>query len=132
MRPADQAANEPYLAAIRAHLSENEFENAWNATRDTPLEQVIVEARAHVSQMPPAAARHAAGLTAREVEVLQLLIEGLTDREIAASLSLSPRTVGGHVTHLLGKLGVDSRTAAVAYALRQGLITPVPPSGLPE
>src|SRR4051812_45450321 len=57
----------------------------------------------------------AAGLTAREHEVLQLLAQGMSDREIAEELSLSPRTVRGHVTHLLGKLGVDARTAA-AYA----------------
>jgi len=66
------------------------------------------------------------GLTGRERDVLRLLAEGMSDREIAHALSVSPRTVGGHVTHLLGKLGVDSRTAAVALALRHRLVDPSP------
>jgi non-specific serine/threonine protein kinase len=61
------------------------------------------------------------GLTQREQEVLRMLSLGLTDRQIAAKLSLSPRTVGGHVTNLLGKLGVESRTAAAILAIRLGL-----------
>jgi DNA-binding CsgD family transcriptional regulator len=61
------------------------------------------------------------GLTPREGEVLRLLVRGLTDREIAAALFISPRTVGGHVANLLAKLGLDSRTAAAAYAVRHGL-----------
>ncbi len=62
------------------------------------------------------------GLTQREREILALLVEGLSDREIAASLFLSPRTVGWHVTHLLTKLDVPSRTEAMAAALRHGLV----------
>jgi DNA-binding CsgD family transcriptional regulator len=61
-------------------------------------------------------------LTARERDVLRLLSEGCSDREIAEALFISPRTVGGHVTNLLAKLGVDSRTAAAAMAIREELI----------
>jgi predicted ATPase/DNA-binding CsgD family transcriptional regulator len=60
-------------------------------------------------------------LTAREREVLRLLALGLTDRHIADQLSISPRTVGGHVTRLLDKLDVDSRTGAAVLAIRYGL-----------
>lgn len=63
-----------------------------------------------------------AGLTPREIEVLQLLVEGLSDREIAEALYLSPRTVGWHVNHILAKLDVPTRTAAAAAALRRGLV----------
>ena len=59
-------------------------------------------------------------LTPREAEVLRLLAQGLSDRKIAEGLFLSSRTVGGHVTSLLTKLDLDSRTAAV-YAVRHGL-----------
>jgi DNA-binding NarL/FixJ family response regulator len=52
--------------------------------------------------------------------VLRLLTNGLSDREIAAALFISPRTAGYHVSNLLGKLGVESRTAAAALALRLG------------
>ncbi len=63
----------------------------------------------------------APGLTRREAEVLELLARGLSDREIAEALSVSPRTVGGYVTKLLTKLNLESRTAAAVYAVRHGL-----------
>lgn len=63
-----------------------------------------------------------AGLTAREQEVLRLLSEGCSDREIAQALSVSPRTASTHVTNILNKLGVNTRTAAAALAIRQGLV----------
>jgi DNA-binding NarL/FixJ family response regulator len=63
-----------------------------------------------------------AGLTPRERDVLRLLAGGMTDREIAETLFISPRTVGGHVSNLLAKLGVDSRTAAAAWAVRNGIV----------
>ena len=62
------------------------------------------------------------GLTPREIEVLKLLVEGLSDREIAESLFLSPRTVGWHVNHVLTKLDAPSRTAAATAAVRRGLV----------
>jgi DNA-binding NarL/FixJ family response regulator len=62
-----------------------------------------------------------AGLTRRELEVLRLLAAGHANREIADALFLSHRTVTTHVGHIFAKLGVDSRTAAAAYALRHGL-----------
>jgi DNA-binding NarL/FixJ family response regulator len=60
-------------------------------------------------------------LTAREREVLRLLVAGHTDREIAKALFVSPRTVGTHVSHILAKLQVETRRGARAYALRHGL-----------
>ncbi|HWC40486.1 MAG TPA: AAA family ATPase [Actinomycetota bacterium] len=68
-----------------------------------------------------ATAANPAGLTARQVEVLELLADGLTDAEIAARLSLSVKTVGHHVSALLAKLGVGSRREAAAAARRLGL-----------
>ena len=63
-----------------------------------------------------------AALTPRELEVLQLAAEGDSVEEIAATLILSPGTVRTHLGSIYGKLGAKSRTAAVATALRQGLI----------
>lgn len=62
-----------------------------------------------------------AGLTRREQEVLRLLTGGLTNREIAQELFVSPRTVDMHVRHVLAKLGCASRTAAARRALELGL-----------
>jgi len=56
-------------------------------------------------------------LTAREVEVLGLVAEGLNDQEVAQRLYLSPRTVGRHLTSVYRKLGVGSRTAAAERGL---------------
>lgn len=59
-------------------------------------------------------------LTPREMEVIQLLTEGLSNKEIARLLSVSPRTVNFHLDNIYSKLGVSSRTEAAIYALRQG------------
>jgi DNA-binding CsgD family transcriptional regulator len=77
----------------------------------------------HVPRGPNrATAANPAGLTGRQVEVLGLLAEGLTDAEIAARLSLSAKTVGHHVSALLAKLGVGSRRQAAAAARRLGVV----------
>ena len=60
------------------------------------------------------------GLTTREAQVLELLVEGLSQEEIAVRLVISPKTVGTHIQHVLPKLGVHSRTQAVAFAAREG------------
>ena len=62
-------------------------------------------------------------LTAREIEVLELLAEGLSNKGIARRLGISDQTVKFHVSSLTGKLGAHSRTAAVRLAVRRGLIT---------
>ena len=63
-----------------------------------------------------------AGLTPREMDVLHLIADGHSNVEIASELSISPKTVSIHVGNILSKLGVDSRTAAASYALRNGLV----------
>ncbi len=62
------------------------------------------------------------GLSPRELEVLRLLVDGRTDREIAEELFISPRTAMSHVANIRNKLGVDSRTAATAIAIRESLV----------
>ncbi|HUG13994.1 MAG TPA: LuxR C-terminal-related transcriptional regulator [Thermomicrobiales bacterium] len=62
------------------------------------------------------------GLTPREREVLQLLVEGMSNQAIAAALFISPRTAESHVANVLGKLGLDSRAGVPVYAVRHGLV----------
>jgi DNA-binding NarL/FixJ family response regulator len=62
------------------------------------------------------------GLSPREVEVLRQLAEGHPDRQIADTLSISPKTVGRHISNILAKLGVTTRTAAATHAVRHNLI----------
>lgn len=64
---------------------------------------------------------HPAGLTPREIEVLRLIVGGRTNAEIATQLTLSERTVHRHVSNILTKLDVRSRTAAATYAVHHGL-----------
>ena len=66
-----------------------------------------------------------AGLTPREVEVLRLLVEGRSNRQIAEQLFISGKTASVHVTRILAKLGVHSRRDAAAQARKLGLIEPV-------
>jgi DNA-binding NarL/FixJ family response regulator len=62
------------------------------------------------------------GLTAREREVLQYMLEGRSNKQIAASLDLSEHTINIHVKNILSKLGVTGRTEAVTVALRKGIL----------
>jgi predicted ATPase/DNA-binding CsgD family transcriptional regulator len=116
------------LGAARAALSPAAFEEAWAAGRALSPDAAValatdVVSAASAAPIPPAAGAGPAshGLTRRELEVLRLLVEGLSDREIAERLFISPYTVMRHVAGILGKLGVPSRTAAATWAVRQGI-----------
>jgi HD-GYP domain-containing protein (c-di-GMP phosphodiesterase class II) len=63
-----------------------------------------------------------AGLTAREIEVLRLLARGLSNKEIAARLVISPKTVGKHVEHIYAKIDAPNRAAAGLFATQHGLL----------
>ena len=63
-----------------------------------------------------------AGLTAREVEVLQLLARGLSNKEIARRLVMAPKTAGNHVEHIYAKIGAVNRAGASLFAVRHGLL----------
>ncbi|HEV2124748.1 MAG TPA: tetratricopeptide repeat protein [Chloroflexota bacterium] len=122
-------------AAVRALLGEPPFDTALVAGKALVLDEALAEAgrvaaavapvRTQASTTTPATSSLPAtdwhGLTARERDVLRLLVDGRTDREIAETLCISPRTVGVHVTNILGKLAVGTRTAAAAHAVRHGL-----------
>ena len=82
--------------------------------------------RADFPVRPNTAAAHAdtpSPLTRRERQVLGLLADGLTDREVAARLVISPKTVEKHVGAVLRKTDTPSRTAAVAQALERGWLS---------
>jgi non-specific serine/threonine protein kinase len=111
----------------RAMLGEAGFGEAWEAGKRLAWEDVIVEVNALASAIAPPEGATAApvdrhGLSPRELDVLRLLAEGQSNRAIADVLSLSSRTVENHVLHILTKLGVQSRTAAAAWAIRHGMV----------
>jgi HD-GYP domain-containing protein (c-di-GMP phosphodiesterase class II) len=64
------------------------------------------------------------GLTAREVEVLRLIAEGLSSKEVANRLVISPKTARNHIEHIYAKIGATSRVTASLYAVHHGLLPP--------
>jgi DNA-binding NarL/FixJ family response regulator len=83
-------------------------------------EQIQV-ARAHLARRSRSADRPG-DLSRREVEVLRLVAEGLTTREMADRLYISPKTADHHIQHIYTKLGVSNRAAATLWAFQQGVV----------
>jgi DNA-binding CsgD family transcriptional regulator/tetratricopeptide (TPR) repeat protein len=110
-------------SAARARALLGEAQAAFRAFGDEEdARRVQIRLRALPSQ--PGDRPHTplpAGLSQREAEVLQLVAGGKSNREIAATLSLSEKTIGNHLTHIFTKIDVDNRTAATAFAIRHGL-----------
>jgi len=62
------------------------------------------------------------GLSSREIEVIELVAKGMTNKQIAADLVISEKTVARHISNIFTKIGVGSRSAATAWAFKQGLV----------
>ncbi|HEY7034678.1 MAG TPA: tetratricopeptide repeat protein [Thermomicrobiales bacterium] len=130
--PTEIAAHTRDVAALRGRLGAGRSREAWDAGRAMTLEQAIDAAQALTTRIPtpthvpeattPVDRAARFNLSEREIEVLRLVAAGQTDREIAETLFISPRTANVHVANLRGKLGVSSRAAAVALAHRHGLV----------
>jgi predicted ATPase/DNA-binding CsgD family transcriptional regulator len=137
----ERAVYDRAIDAARSVLPEDDFAAAWDAGRARSLAEAAAEAFAALDEIgremttgaPSSRPASTApdtfpGLTGRELEVLRLLIEGRSDREIAEALFISPRTAQGHVAHIFTKLNVSTRAAAVATAFRAGLLPDRPAS----
>ncbi|CAA9560614.1 MAG: hypothetical protein AVDCRST_MAG49-2520 [uncultured Thermomicrobiales bacterium] len=119
------------LGRLRAEVDEGTFATAWAAGRSLSLEAVVEDALAVAAalvgtgdaarQRVAAPPSPPAGLSAREVEVLRLIAQGLTNAQIAEALFISPRTVHAHLNHLYAKLGTSSRATATRFAIEHGL-----------
>ncbi len=80
-----------------------------------------VRGQAQVPEHAPVG-RHATQLSARELDVLKLVAEGLENADIAGHLQISPKTVKNHISNILMKLQIDNRIQAAVYAVRQGIV----------
>lgn len=106
-----QAVREVYLGKVQLHPE---------------VAKKLMSVVAAVKEEPTSshtATRSDDGLTERERGVLQLIADGMNNREIAEKLVISEKTVKTHVSNILGKLHLDDRTQAAIYALRHGLTT---------
>jgi ATP/maltotriose-dependent transcriptional regulator MalT len=116
-----QAAHET-AARLRARSLREDVEGLARRAR-LPLEPAPAPEPVADAAVP--AGLRDRGLTARELEVLALVGEGLTNRQIGERLFISPKTAGLHVSHILAKLGTANRTQAADVAHRSGLVAPV-------
>jgi predicted ATPase/DNA-binding CsgD family transcriptional regulator len=120
----ERVVYERAAARVRDELGEAVFDRALAEGRLLAPGDVLAEIEHAVGLRPPAADvpdASAVGLSRRELEVLRLIADGRTNREIAGALFLSVRTVERHVTNLYAKIGARGRADATAFALRHGL-----------
>ena len=114
--PAIEAGANGYL------LKDSSREDLYEAIRATARGETVlaptVAARLVGQMRAPAEER----LSSRELEVLQLVAEGASNKDIASRLHISQATVKSHLIHIFGKLGVSDRTAAVTVALQRGIM----------
>ncbi len=135
LNPNQRDDYERTVGSVRARLGEQAFTAAWAEGRTMTLEQILAATEPVSTSEPflpagpsPAivkpspAPAYPDDLTAREVEVLRLVAQGLTNEQVAEQLMISPRTVNTHLTSIYGKIGVSSRSAATRYAVDRKLL----------
>jgi predicted ATPase/DNA-binding CsgD family transcriptional regulator len=131
LAPAQRDQQDRLLADLRRGLTADAFATAWETGAALILPDAVTlgaESAAELATAPstpaptlePSAVTEV-GLTKREREVLRLIVEGQSDKDIGEALFISHRTAMTHVLNILNKLGVNSRTAAAAWAIRNGL-----------
>jgi DNA-binding CsgD family transcriptional regulator len=137
--PEQRAAMEQTMTEARAALGDAGVAEAWDAGSMLPTDEAVADVlalsegvtmvqmdpvRAEPHSRPASLPSPSVGpeLSPRELDVLELLCRRLTDAEIAAALFISPKTVGHHVSRILGKLGAANRREAAAIAARQHLL----------
>ncbi len=131
--PVERNSYKRSVAAVLVQLGERAFASAWAEGRSMTPEQALaaqgpVNIPASITVEPSStmpvkpSPTYPDGLTAREVEVLRLVAQGLTDAHIAEQLVISPRTVNNHLTSIYSKIQVSSRAAATRYAMEHQLV----------
>jgi non-specific serine/threonine protein kinase len=125
---SDRTRYDGVIEGLRGRLGDT-FAPAWEAGELMSLDDAVSAAvdagmtpAAPTQVVHPGPAARGAGLTRREIEVLELVARGKTNNEIADRLSISVRTVSTHVSNMLGKLDLPNRSAMAAYAHNAGLV----------
>jgi predicted ATPase/DNA-binding CsgD family transcriptional regulator len=126
----ERSIHERFMSRLEAAMGEDAFTLAWNAGAGLTLDDAVAEAvmivppteAAPIAAAGPDTMAVTAGLSPRQTEVLRLMASGLTNREIADALSISPRTVQTHLITIFDRFGVRTRAAAVAHAYQHRLV----------
>jgi HD-GYP domain-containing protein (c-di-GMP phosphodiesterase class II) len=111
----------PHRAALSPELAARELEAEGRRGRLDP-EAVLAVCAAAGHRPGKRRSVSPAGLSAREVEVLRLLAQGCSNREVGRRLSISPKTAGHHVQHIYAKIGASTRAAAALFAMEHDLL----------
>ena len=128
--PVYHAEYERAITAARDNLGEKAFAVAWAEGRSMTPDQAFAAQGTAISttiardgpHLAKVAISYPAGLTTREVEVLRLVAQGMTNEQVADQLVISPRTVNTHLTSIYGKIGTSTRSAATRYAIEHHLL----------
>ncbi len=128
--PYERALTLLAMAALRAATGEvgqartllDEVRTVCEPLSAKPTLARVAALAERLAATPTAVPAYPAGLSAREVEVLRLVAQGLTNPQVARQLFLSPRTVEQHLRSVYNKLGVSSRAAASTFAVQHGLV----------
>ncbi|HYI16983.1 MAG TPA: LuxR C-terminal-related transcriptional regulator [Thermomicrobiales bacterium] len=117
-----KASLEREVAIARASLGDLAFDEGWRQGTAMSIDEAVAFALEVTTDAASRDNPSGPRLTPRETEVLRLIVEGASDKEIAEALYISSHTAMRHVSNILNKLGLPSRTAAATYAVRNGLI----------
>ena len=117
------------IEALRGRLGRDEWDSAWttgSAMSPEQAAQLALAAQGDSSTASrttdaPRVDNELQRLTRRELQVSRLIAEGFTNRQICQALSISERTVGSHVDHIMTKLGLRSRTRIAVWAVEHGM-----------
>jgi non-specific serine/threonine protein kinase len=133
--PKERALREPYLETARSRLTEAAWEKAFMEGRAMGLDEAVEYALCTEGETDPAttpapeepsAVQAPVALTRREEEVAAMVAQGMSNRQIAQDLYLSERTIEKHVSKILRKLNLASRTEIAAWATQKRLLVPNP------
>jgi ATP/maltotriose-dependent transcriptional regulator MalT len=130
--PIYRSSYEYWVTIVRRQLGEGVFTLIWAEGRTmTPEQALLVQGPARLLEQETAEVQstaektsppYPADLTEREVEVLRLVAQGLTNPQIAEHLIVSPHTVNAHMRSIFNKLGVSSRSAVTRFAIEHKLV----------
>jgi DNA-binding NarL/FixJ family response regulator len=129
----DQGISEAIQAGVCGYVGKADKAETMIAAVDAAAEgraylppliarRVLNVAASHINGQPSVKISGRPSLTSREIAVLRLMAEGKRHKEIAKTLSISVRTVGHHLSSIYNKLGIDDRSQAIVYAIKQGIV----------